>query len=107
MSPYVGWRENVTVARTSTSRRIVSDPGTLVTANGAAGPISVAIHRAGDRPGELVVLDTQPMHPRPEPVGPRELFELSDPLPVSLRVGAARTPLAAARAPAAFTRRPA
>ncbi len=37
--PVSGWKENVIVARTSTSRRNASDPGTLVSSKGAGGPI--------------------------------------------------------------------
>ena len=41
VSPASGWNENVIDACTATSRRSASDPGTLATSNGAAGPIAL------------------------------------------------------------------
>ena len=37
--PWSGWKENVIVACTSTSRSNAPEPGTLLSSKGAAGPI--------------------------------------------------------------------
>ena len=48
---------------TSTSRRNASEPGTVATSNGRGRSDLVRLDRAGDRPGELAILDPEPVHP--------------------------------------------
>ena len=67
-SPWSGWNENVIVACTSTSRRSALGSRHAATSNGAAGPIVLRLDGAGDRAGELAVLDPQPVHPPFQPV---------------------------------------
>ena len=65
-SPASGWNENVTDARTSTSRRSARSRHARHLER-RRGSDPVGVDRAGDRSRELAVLDAQPVHPPLQP----------------------------------------
>ena len=101
-SPRSGWNMNVIVARTSTSRRSAPEPGTLLSSNGDAGPISLFSTEPLIVPGNSRPWIPSQCTQRWRRAPPTSRASPSGWAPVSFAYVRTNT-AATARAPAAFT----